>query len=433
MIQKRIRKVLEESYRRYRLYGLSGLARSVAGRLRRCVIESKWPQYDNREVEALTAVLASRSWGGPYPGKHGARFAQAFAQFHGAKHGICCNSGTTALVVALKAIGVGRGDEVLVPALTFAATATAVLEVGATPVFVDVDPQTWCIDHRLISAALTPRTKAILPVHLGSRMADMDEIVRLADEYDLNVVEDAAHMHGGKWRDRGAGSMGDLGCFSFQNSKTMTAGEGGIILTTDDDLATRCHAYVNLGRLPEDKQPQSILGSNLRITEFQAALLLVQLERLQEHIEIRSRNYALFDGLLQDIDGVSPLKQDERVSVYAGYGYYFKYFPEQCGGVPRDRFLADLEGYGVVATPGWMPVYYSPEFGWQDNTVQSSYSEVSCPIAEKAARENSVWILHQKFLATEKEMQHMGHAIARLVAKYRKARFTGKRSIATTS
>jgi len=421
MIRERLRKLVRKVSERYEATGLWGLARCVFGRLRNAAVEPRWPQYDQREIDAITEVLKSRTWGGhPYPGKHAAHFARAFAKFHDAKHGICCNSGTTALVVALKAAGVGRGDEVLVPALTFVATATAALEVGAKPIFVDVHPDSWCIDHRLIASAISERTKAIIPVHLGCRMADMDEICRLAGHYNLKVIEDAAHMHGGKWRHQGAGSLGDLGCFSFQNNKTMTAGEGGIVLTNEDVLATRCNAHVNIGRLPEGHPPQSILGSNLRITEFQAAILTVQLQRLQEQLKMRAHNYTLFDRLLDDIEGVVPLKRDERVTTYSGYGYYFKYFPDQCGGVGRDRFLVDLEGYGIVATSGFQPVYQSSEYGWRDKSVSGNDLRVNCPVAESAAYEQAVWLLHQTFLAKEDEVRRIAKMISGLVNKYRK-------------
>src|SRR3990172_4802426 len=209
-----------------------------------------WPVHDEREVAALREVVESGNWGGfPSPNVNASQLAEAFAAHQTARYGICTSSGTTAIEVALKAAGLRAGDEVIIPALTFVATAGAALYMGAVPVFVDIDEGTWCLDLAKAEAAITPRTKAILPVHLGSRMADMDAVMDIARRHDLRVIEDCAHMHGGFWQGRGAGSIGDFGCFSFQNSKLMTAGEGGIILTSDEGLAKTCHAYVDCGRL----------------------------------------------------------------------------------------------------------------------------------------------------------------------------------------
>ena len=229
-----------------------------------------WPVHDEREVRAVTRVVESGNWGGfPSPNVEAASFAEAFASYHTARYGNCTSSGTTALEVALKAAGVAPGDEVILPALTFVATAAAALYMGAVPVFVDVDPETWCLDPTEIEGALSDRTSAIVAVHLGSRMADMDAIVALAGERGLRVIEDCAHMHGGFWQGRGAGSIGDLGAFSFQNTKLMTAGEGGIVITRDEELDRRCHSYIDCGRLrPTDKpaEAQGVFGLNYRMT-----------------------------------------------------------------------------------------------------------------------------------------------------------------------
>ena len=255
-----------------------------------------WPQHDERELRNLQRVVESGNWGGfPSPNVMAGEFAQKFADYHGAKYGICTTGGTTALEVSLRAAGLERGDEVLVPALTFYATAFAALVQGFKPVFVDIDPNSWCIDVNAIERHITPDTRAILPVHLGSRMADMDRIGDIAKAHDLRVIEDCAHMHGGFWRGHGAGTLGDIGCFSFQSSKLMTCGEGGIIITSDERFEERCHAYVNSGRVKTtDRQAAegTMLGWNYRMTEFQAAVLLAQLERLPEQVARRNANIA---------------------------------------------------------------------------------------------------------------------------------------------
>jgi dTDP-4-amino-4,6-dideoxygalactose transaminase len=385
---------------------------------------TEWPAHDEREVRAVQKVVESGNWGGfPSPNEHAARFAEEFAAYHKARYGICTASGTTALEVALKAAGVRAGDEVIVPALTFVATAAAPLYMGAIPVFADIDADTWCVDPDQVEEAVTERTRAIMPVHLGSRMADMDRIVEIARRHDLKVIEDCAHMHGGFWRDGGAGSIGDLGAFSFQNTKLMTSGEGGIIITNDDELAGRCHSYVDCGRLrPGDKPAasQGVFGWNYRITEFQAAILLVQLERLPEQVRVREENKRYLTGRLGRIDGVATLKQDERVTATSGYGFYFKYCAAACRGVPRDRFVSALRAEGIPCHGAFYePVYKDPLFMWRDTDVDADYSAVHCPVAERAAYEESVWLPHQLFLGSDRDVDDIATAIEKVTAAYR--------------
>ncbi len=383
-----------------------------------------WPVHDEREVAALREVVETGNWGGfPSPNVQAARFAEAFAEAQTAKYGICTASGTTALEVALKAAGVGPGDEVIMPALTFVATAAAPVYMGAVPVFVDIDPDTWCIDPALAEAAVTDRTRAILPVHLGSRIADMDAIMDVARQKDLRVVEDCSHMHGGAWRDRGVGSIGDLGCFSFQNSKLMTAGEGGIILTSDEELDRRARAYVDCGRLrPADKpaESQGMFGWNYRITEFQAAVLRVQLERLPEQRELREQRKRQLTERLDAMPGVSTLRQDKRVTQPSGYGFYFRYHADECGGVRRDKLVAALWHEGIpCAGAFYEPVYKDSLFVTQDTSVDADYSNVSCPVAERAAYEQSVWLSHELFLGTEADVEDIATAVEKITTAWR--------------
>ena len=383
-----------------------------------------WPVWDDREVQAVRKVVESGNWGGfPSPNVKAAEFAQAFASYHTARYGICTSNGTTALEVALKAAGVGPGDEVIVPPLTFMATAAAALYLGAVPVFADIDPDTWCIDAGEVEKALSQRTKAIVPVHLGSRMADMDRIMAIARRYSLKVVEDCAHMHGGFWRGKGAGSIGDLGCFSFQSSKLMTAGEGGIILTSDEELEERCQSYINCGRArPTDRHvgPQEALGWNYRMTELQAAILLVQLERLKEQAPIRDENVQYLTARLQGIEGVSTLKQDDRMTTRSGYGVLVRYTPEAFRGTPRDTFVAALLAEGIPCFGGFYePVYKSPLFGWRDAPVAVDYSETFCPVAERAASHECLWLPHQLFLGSRQDMDDIAAAVEKVAGAYR--------------
>lgn len=383
-----------------------------------------WPVHDEREIEALREVVDSGNWGGfPSPNVQASRFAEAFASFQGAKYAVCTSSGTTAIEVALKAAGLRTGDEVIIPALTFVATAAAALYMGAVPVFVDIDEGTWCIDPAKAEAAVTPRTKAILPVHLGSRMADMDAIMDIARRHNLRVIEDCAHMQGGAWQGRGAGSIGDLGAFSFQNSKLMTAGEGGIVLTSDDELASMCHAYVDCGRLrPGDAAPkaQGVFGWNYRITEFQAAVLRVQLERLPEQQRVREANKAYLTERLQQMDGVETLREEPRMTTKSGYGFYFKYLSDRCGEKPRDEFFIALRYEGIPASGAFYePVYRDKLFAWRDVTTGVDYSNVSCPVAERAAYEQSIWLPHEIFLGPREDVDDVVRAIEKVTAAFR--------------
>jgi dTDP-4-amino-4,6-dideoxygalactose transaminase len=305
-----------------------------------------------------------------------------------------------------------------VPALTFYATAFAALIQGYKPVFVDIDPESWCIDVAQIERHMTPDTRAIVPVHLGSRMADMDRIEEIARKHNLRVIEDCAHMHGGFWRGRGAGTLGDAGCFSFQSSKLMTCGEGGIIITNDEALAERCGAYVNSGRgKTTDRQAAegTMLGWNYRITEFQAAVLLAQLERLPEQVARRNENIAHFDRRIAEIEGVSTLPYDDRMTTRSGYGVILRYDEGAWRNIPRDKFAwaLHLEGmhlYGAFYTP----VYSAPLFAWRDAPIEVDYSQTHCPVAERAAGREMIWIPHEVFLGDTADIDDLADAIVKL-------------------
>src|SRR5437870_9739415 len=220
-----------------------------------------WPVYDERDVEAVAAVVRGGNWGGfPEPGPNAADFESRFAAYQGAEHGILMSNGTITMEVALKALGIGWGDEVIIPALTFAATVYAPIAAGALPVIVDVTSDTWTIDPALVEAAITPRTRAIMPVHLGHQMADMDRLMEIARRHSLFVVEDCAHAHGQRWNGEGAGCIGDFGSFSHQSSKIMTAGEGGSLLTNDERLARLAHSIIDCGRQKDDAEKEYTFG-----------------------------------------------------------------------------------------------------------------------------------------------------------------------------
>ncbi|MBW2702956.1 MAG: DegT/DnrJ/EryC1/StrS family aminotransferase, partial [Deltaproteobacteria bacterium] len=386
-----------------------------------------WPVYTEEDKQALIEVLESRNWGGfPEPNQRARAFAEAFAAAHDAKYGICASNGTVTLEVALRAAGIKAGDEVIVTPYTWIATAGAPVAVNAVPVFADVDPETYCLDAAAVEAAITPRTRAIIPVHLGCAMVDLDAFTALAKKHDLVLIEDCAHMHGGKWRDKGVGSHGHFGSFSFQSSKLMTAGEGGIILTSDDELAQRLHSHVNCGRKEPgyDDFEGLVFSGNYRISEFQAALLQVRLGAMEPERKVREDNAMYLSGLLESIEGVQPLKRLAQVTHMACYQYVFRYDPKAFGGLSRDRFVEALTAEGVPAEGDFYePVYRSslfPVTAAQFPALRERYGEridpesIHCPVAEKAAYKEAVWLHHPLFMAGHEQMDRIAEAITKI-------------------
>ena len=389
---------------------------------------TQWPIATKTEATALKDVLQSTRWGGqPFPGKHAQDFAARFAALHTAKYGQCVNTGTVAIQTALKAVGIKPGDEVIVPAYTWEGTVGPVLLTNAVPVFVDVDPDTYCLDAKLIEKAITPKTKAILPVHLGMRFADMDEILRIAAKHNLKVVEDCAHAHGGKWKGKGAGSMGDLGAFSFQTSKLITCGEGGAVITNNLAYMELVQSYINAGRASlTDQYKRRIIGFNYRLGEFQAAVLGAQLKRLPNEGAVRQKNMKRLESKLKNTAAIGLLKPDPRITSLAPYGYVMKYFADKAKYIPRAAFVAALQLEGVHCDGlFYEPVYKSslfpvdpadfPALSWGREKPLELRSMYSCPESEKAAYHQAVWFPHQHFLGPSKDVDDIAEAIHKVL------------------
>lgn len=243
----------------------------------------RWPHFDERELKYVEETIRSRTWfagmRGADPGTRTEALEQNFAEFHETEHGIACANGTVAIEIVLRAAGVGVGDEVIVPALTFIATLSAVLQVNAIPIVVDTVYDTQCIDPNEIEKAVTDRTKAIIPVHFGGLVCDMDRINDIARKHNLVVIEDAAHAHGAVRQGKRVGGLGHMATFSFQESKTMTAGEGGMITTNDPELAEKCIMFRSCGReANESLYVHYVMPVNYRLSEIQSAMLLAQLK-----------------------------------------------------------------------------------------------------------------------------------------------------------
>jgi dTDP-4-amino-4,6-dideoxygalactose transaminase len=386
-----------------------------------------WPVYTGEEMQALGRVLRSRNWGGyPFPNQVANTFARKFARLHGAKYGLAVANGTVAIQIALRAAGLRPGDEVIVPAYTWEGTVAPIMLLNAVPVFVDVDPDTYCLDAKLIEQAITPRTRALLPVHLAMRFADMDEIMQLARKHGLAVIEDCAHAHGGRWRNKGAGATGDLGAFSFQSSKLMTAGEGGAVITSNLEFYERAQTYANCGRASQtDKFGHRFVGHNYRITEFQAAILDVQLKRLEKQAKVRRANMAYLERRLQGTPGLGFLKRDPRLTRVAAYQYVFKYLPEHFDGASRAEFLGALEMEGIPCDGlFYEPVYRSslfpidpqdyPALSWGRKEPLDLKGSYHCPGSERAAYVEAVWLPHHIFLGSRRDMDDIADAILKV-------------------
>ena len=363
-----------------------------------------WPISDEREVELLREVLASPQWGGFHPMV--GRFEEAFAAFEQARFGISAFNGTVTLEALLAVLGIGPGDEVIVPAISFVATAMAVSRVGALPVFVDIGHDTLQIDPAAVAAAITPKTRAILAVHFGGPMADMDALSVLAQQHGVVLLEDAAHAHGSAWRGRRAGTWGRAGSFSFQNGKVMTAGEGGLITTNDEELAARLHSFVNQGRQPGHSFFHHFtVATNLRLTALQAAVLMAQLERLPEQIARRRHNELVLKSLLAGIPGLHFQQVHEGVTEHSHY-LLCGHVETTLLGQTRDQFQAALAQAGVPCTPFYPhTLYQNPLY------LQSGACRVHpCPQAERCL-EDSFWFPHRVLMGNEATTREIAGAI----------------------
>src|SRR5687768_7885964 len=307
-----------------------------------------WPLFDDTDVQAVAQVAESGQWGNPDCRGLVEKFEQEFAKYCGSKYAISCVNGSVALRLALIASGVRPGDEVIVPPYTFIATATIVIEANCVPVFVDIQPDTYNLDPSKIEAAITHRTKAIIPVHFAGQACDMDAIMEIGRKHNLVVIEDAAHAHGGEYKGQKLGSIGHAGCFSFQSSKNMNSGEGGLVVTNDENLFNMLNSLRNVGRVKDGQwYEHHYIGCNYRITQFQAALLSQQLTRLESQTRTRNENGIYLNSLLENIEGIEPLTRGHGETLHTYHLYIFRYDKSKFNGLSKKEFSQLLAAEGV--------------------------------------------------------------------------------------
>lgn len=383
-----------------------------------------WPPDDPGFLANLEKVIDGGVWG--VGGEWTERAIEMMCEYHGAQFGVALTSGTTALEVALRACEVGVGDEVIVPPYSFVATASSVATVGAVPVFVDIDPHTFNIDPAKIEPAITECTSAIIPVHIGGSPADMDAVNEIARKHELAVIEDAAQAHGAIYRGRRVGSLGHAAAFSFQSSKNVTAGEGGMILTNDPDLFSRAWSLHNVGRVPEGEwYDHRVMGFNYRMTQFQGALICRGMELLPQHFERRAHNGEYLRGRLEEIEGIELQRLTHPDNVSAFHLYIFAYDAEAFDGLHRDRLLQALSAEGIPASGGYNPLYREGMFADRVRVDrfpfcapfyqgEVDYTQVRCPGCEWVCDEGGFWMSQRTGLADEQAMDDIVDAMIKI-------------------
>ncbi|MGW5198603.1 DegT/DnrJ/EryC1/StrS family aminotransferase [Streptomyces spiralis] len=381
----------------------------------------EWPIPDAGGRARLLEALDSGEWNG-VAAPAVVEFEAEFGRYQNAGHTVTCVNGTVSLEIALSALGVGSGDEVIVPPYTFLATATAVLGVNALPVFADIDPETYCLDPDAVEAAIGPRTAAVICVHLGGHPADLDRLTDICERHGVALIEDAAHAHGARWRDQPVGTFGQYGSWSFQGSKNLTAGEGGALTTNDDALAVAAREIRNCGRAEGGAwYDHHRFGGNWRLTAFQAALLSAGLERLPRQVARREECAAHLDQHLAGIEGIRPLRRDPRATTHAHHLYLFRYDAEAFGGLPLDAFTQALRHEGIPAMTGYprplnrQPLFAERRFdqratGWRPEYPPTRFDRLDLPVCERACGE-TVWLPHHVLLAPPGEMSDVVEAV----------------------
>jgi perosamine synthetase len=402
----------------------------------------RWPIFREADEKAVLPVLRSGVWS---RAKVVAEAERRYARLMGAKYCIATSNGTNAIITAVRGLDIGAGDEVITTPYTFAATIHPILLANALPVFADIDAETWQIDPAKIEPKITKNTVAILPVHIIGGICDMDRINLIAKKHNLKVIEDACEAHGGEWKSRKVGTLGDLGCFSFQNGKSLTCGEGGAILGHDEKLMDRCYSFHNLGRphgsvVRRNHEGHPILGSKCRMAEYQASILMTQMETFDEESKRRSDNAAYLSAKLKQIPGIVPRTDYAEVTRTAFYYYGFRYKKERFDGLSRDKFIAALRAEGIPVGAGLGVIEGTPmnregfiEDAFRSKAYQRIYSKKKldsyqadneCPESDRLVGETVGF--HQSVLLTARQdMDDIAKAIFKIYEHRQKLNSAG--------
>jgi dTDP-4-amino-4,6-dideoxygalactose transaminase len=329
----------------------------------------------------------------------------------GGGYGVAAVNGTVTMEIALRACGIGWGDEVIVPAYTFQATASAPMSAGACPVIVDVDPQTYTLDPKKVEHAITSKTKALIPVHLGAQMADMDALMEIAQRHNLIVIEDCAHAHGAKWKGQGAGTIGDFGSFSLQSSKIISTGEGGVLLCKTPELAAKAASIANCGRSHalggnEETGSNFMMGGNYRMTEIQSALGRVALERFPQQVQQRQEMLNYMERCLSTVDGVRLLPKDIRHTTRSFYRFIFAIDPNIFG-IEHQQVCDALDAEGIPCWVGYEAMHnyelFQPLLSKlpvpREFPHYFNFKEMNLPVATQACEHEAVWLDESVFRA----------------------------------
>ena len=346
------------------------------------------------ERKYLLEAYDSGNWD-DWPGRDSmaARFDKEWADFNNSKFCALLTNGTHTLQLALETLDIGPGDEVIVPGLTWQATASAVCDVNAVPIIVDIDPETLCIDPDKIQEAITPNTRAIIPVHLYHRMAEMDKILEIANKHNLYVIEDCAHTHGSQWDGKGAGTIGDFGSYSFQRSKLLNSGEGGALLMQNEEFYWKVVSQRSCGR--EMKSGIKVHSGNYRITSFQAAILLGQLQALHQNAIIIDHNGSALDKAVANAPGVKPLVRNQKITRQCSYAFIFLYDKEMLDGLEVSVFRKALSAeLGITFNTTYSPLNRSEVYfphTKKRHQLNPTYVEAINPARWKLPVSNDLW------------------------------------------
>lgn len=393
----------------------------------------KWPEVDERDERAVLEVVRSGRWwmysygadefAGTVKGTSRVEaFEKAFAAFQHSPHAIATSSGSACLEIACRALGLEPGDEVITTPYTFVATCTCILNAGAVPVFVDIEPDTYNIDPREVEKAITGKTRAIIPVHFGGNIADMNSLATIAAKHNLAIIEDAAHAHGASLAgDRWAGTLGDIGIFSLQQSKLLTCGEGGVITTASDELADLSWSLRHYGRTRTGKWYEHFrLGWHYRMTELQGALALTQLEKLPAQNARRQANAKILFNELRSMPGFSLCAQNPETEQAAYYVLCARYDAEQWDGIPREALIEAVAAEGVPLFAGYsFPLYRNPLFGALPRYHAASRIDFGscaerCPVTERACARESVWLTQDLLMGSSEDTLDIVRAIEKV-------------------